>query len=148
MLPALAGANMIYGMGMIEQGITFSFPQLVIDAEIIRMIQRILRGISVNKETLAVDVIKAVGPGGNYLGEIHTALNFRNEQSETELIDRTMRDVWKANGSTDIKERAQAKVMDIIKNHKPTPLSPDVAQGLKDIIAEAEEDYGIVSKEN
>lgn len=143
MLPALAGSNVIYGMGMTEQGITFSFPQLVIDAEIVRMIQRVLRGIPVNRDTLCVDLIKKVGPGGNFLCEEHTALHFKAEQSAAELFDRTMRDVWEANGATDIKDRANEKVRYIIEHHQPTPLDPAIQKGLKDIIAEAEEDFGI-----
>lgn len=143
MLPALAGSSIIYGMGMLELGITFSFEQLLIDAEIVRMIQRVLKGIPVNKDTLAVEVIKAVGAGGNYLSQEHTALNFRKEHSMPKLFDRTMRDVWEANGSKDIKDVANEKVLEIINNHKPMPLEDNVAKELKNIIAEAEEEKSI-----
>ena len=72
MLPALTGSNVIYGMGMMEMGMTMSYEQLLTDAEIVRMTRRILQGIPVNKDTMAVDVIKAVGPANNYLAQKHT----------------------------------------------------------------------------
>ena len=70
-LPALTGSNVIYGMGMLEMGMTMSYEQLLIDQEIVKMIRRVLQGIAVNKETIALDVIKKVGPAGNY-SERHT----------------------------------------------------------------------------
>ena len=66
MLPALTGSNVIYGMGMMEMGMTMSYEQLLTDAEIVRMTRRILQGIPVNPDTMALDVIKAVGPANNY----------------------------------------------------------------------------------
>lgn len=59
MLPALTGSNVIYGMGMMEMGMTMSYEQLLTDAEIVRMTRRILQGIPVNPDTMALDVIKA-----------------------------------------------------------------------------------------
>ena len=61
MLPALAGANVIYGLGMLELGITFDFAQLVIDNEIAEMIKHVVKGIDVNDYTMATNVIKEVG---------------------------------------------------------------------------------------
>ena len=72
MLPALTGSNVIYGMGMMEMGMTMSYEQLLTDAEIVRMTRRILQGIPVNPDTMALDVIKAVGPANNYLAQKHT----------------------------------------------------------------------------
>ncbi|NIO04388.1 MAG: Trimethylamine methyltransferase MttB, partial [Proteobacteria bacterium] len=60
--PALAGANLIYGLGMLEMGMTLSFAQLVMDNEFARMIKHVVKGIPVNDETLAVDVIREIGP--------------------------------------------------------------------------------------
>ena len=74
----LAGANMIYGPGMLESGITMSLGQVVADADFVRMIKEVLRGIPVNEETLALDVIHGVGIKGQYLGEKHTFSLFKN----------------------------------------------------------------------
>ncbi|UCH98684.1 MAG: trimethylamine methyltransferase family protein, partial [Candidatus Aminicenantes bacterium] len=67
LIPALAGANMIYGLGMLESGITFDFGQLVLDAEFARMIKHVVKGIPVDDETLAINVIKETGPFGDFL---------------------------------------------------------------------------------
>lgn len=142
-LPALAGSNIIYGMGMLEMGIVFDFSQLLIDAEIVRMIQRVLKGVTVNRETLALDTIKAVGPGGNFLTQDHTLRHFRREQSAAKLIDRTMRETWEAAGSSDLYTRANEAAIEIINHHQPLPLADDIVKGLADIVAAAEEEKGL-----
>ena len=67
LLPALAGANTLYGAGMLELGMTFSMEQLVIDNDIIKMIKKAMQGIPVSEETLAVESIQKVGIGNNFL---------------------------------------------------------------------------------
>ena len=140
MLPALAGSNIIYGMGMLEMGMTMSYEQLLIDQEIVRMIRRVLQGIAVNKETIALDVIKGVGASGNYLSESHTRLNMRKESSQARLIDRKMRDGWEKDGSKDIAERANEEAKKILENYKPLPLDIKAAKVIREIILEAEEE--------
>ena len=81
-------------MGMLEMGLTMSYEQLLIDQEIVKMIRRILQGIAVNKDTIGLDVIKAVGASGNYLSQKHTLKYMRSELSTTNLINRRMRDNW------------------------------------------------------
>ena len=94
MLPALAGANVIYGLGMLELGITFDFAQLVIDNEIAEMIKHVVKGIDVNDYTMATNVIKEVGVGKEFVTNMHTFDNFRKVQSSTTLFDRRMREGW------------------------------------------------------
>ncbi|NLE28589.1 MAG: hypothetical protein GX629_02825 [Phycisphaerae bacterium] len=80
LMPVLAGAVGIGTLGHIENALTFSPTQLVIDHELVRFVRRSLRStIEVNNETLAVDLIDHVGPGGTFLEEDHTAINFRKE---------------------------------------------------------------------
>ena len=79
----MAGSNLIYGMGMMEMGMTMSYEQLLCDAEIARMSRRLEYGIPVNKDTLALDVIKEVGPANNYLATRHTLKYMRKELSTT-----------------------------------------------------------------
>ncbi len=80
MLPALAGANLIYGMGMLEMGQVLSFSQMVMDNEFAAMIKRSIRGIDINDELMAVDLIKKVGIGGNFLSHKHTMKHIAAEQ--------------------------------------------------------------------
>jgi trimethylamine--corrinoid protein Co-methyltransferase len=140
MLPALAGSNIIYGMGMLEMGMTMSYEQLLIDQEIVRMIRRVLQGISVNKETIALDVIKEVGASGNYLANAHTRKYMRQESSQARLIDRKMRSGWEKDGSRDMNERAREEAIKILETHKPIPLTEAASARIREIIEEAEEE--------
>lgn len=129
---------MIYGMGMLEMGMTMSYEQLLIDQEIVRMIRRILQGIAVNKETIALDVIKKVGPAGNYLGERHTLKYMRQELSTTRLFNRKMRDNWERSGGKDIAAVAREEAIEILKTYKPTPLPEEVRKKIRSIVEEGE----------
>jgi len=142
-LPALTGSNMIYGMGMLEMGMTMSYGQLLVDAEIVRMIRRIMQGIAVDKSTLALDVITSVGPGGTFLGQKHTMQNMRRESSQAKLIDRKMYDNWVRSGKKDMAERANEEAIRILENHKPIPLPETAAKEIRAIIEEAEYETGI-----
>jgi trimethylamine--corrinoid protein Co-methyltransferase len=135
---------MIYGLGMLESGITFDFGQLVLDCEFARMIKHTVRGIQVTDETLAVDVIKEIGPGGHYLMHDHT-LKGMGTQSKPELIDRQIREIWEKDGSTTAYERAVAKAKWILENHKPDPLPDDVLKKIRAIIDDTEKEMGISS---
>ena len=125
---------------MLDLGKTFSYEQLVIDNEIAGMVNRVLRGITVNDATLAAEVIMAVKPGGTFLGEQHTIDFMRTESSQVDIFDRTMRSTWINAGETDVKDRAQKKAQDILTNYKPVPLEKDVHDKIKSIIAEAEKE--------
>jgi trimethylamine--corrinoid protein Co-methyltransferase len=141
-LPALAGANLIYGLGMIEMGMTIDYGQLVMDNEFARMIKYSLQGIPVNDETLAVDVMHEVGPAKDFLGHDHT-FKHMEEQSQPTLIDRRMREDWESSGSTDLYQRALTKARHILENHQPEPLSDGAQATLRVIVEEAEKELGI-----
>ena len=128
---------------MLEMGMTMSCGQLLIDAEIVRMIRRIMQGIAVDQSTLALDVISSVGPGGTFLGQKHTMQYMRKESSQARLIDRKMYDSWVRSGKKDMAERANEEAIRILENHKPIPLPEDVAKEIRSIIEEAEYEIGI-----
>ncbi len=141
MLPALAGVNLIYGMGMLELGVTFSYAQLLIDDEIARMVKRVVRGVDINDATLAVDLIRKVGggTGKHYLLEEHTMEHVRTEQSRGKLFDRKMRLTWEAEtGGKDAGERAADKAREILNEYKPEPLDKDVAAEMRKIVESLE----------
>ena len=138
MLGALAGSNIIYGMGMLELGMTVSYEQLLIDAEIVKMIRRIIQGIAVNEETLAADIIRAVGPAGTYLSQRHTLKHIKKESSQTKLIDRGSFEAWEKAGRKDMAERANEEAKKILETHKPIPLPDAAAKEIRSIIEEAE----------
>lgn len=133
----MAGANLIYGLGMLESGVTFDFGQLVMDNDFARMIKYAVNGILVNDETLAVDAIKEVGIGKHFLDH-DTTFKYMRDQSQPEFIDRKIREEWERSGSSDIYQRASEKARDILENHKPEPLPDNVLATMRSIVEDAE----------
>ena len=138
LLPALAGANLIYGMGMLDMGMVLSFEQMVIDDDIAAMVKKSVRGIDVNHELLAVDLIKEVGIGGHFLTAAHTLKHFKSEQIQAEIFERRIRELWEAGGSKELEQIAHERVKNILATHKPEPLPGDVATEIKKIVASSE----------
>lgn len=134
---------MIYGLGMLAQGITFDYAQLVIDNEIARMIKEVVAGITVNRDTLALDVIHAVGAAGEFVSHEHTYSRFKEEASSNRLIDRGTRDSWQAAGSKDLTERAYEEALHVFKTFKIKPLPKDVISKMRSIVNEAEDYFGV-----
>ena len=142
-LAALAGANIIYGLGMLEMGMTFDYAKLVMDNEFAYMIKHAVRGIPVNAETLAVDVIKQVGAGGEFVSHEHTYRHFKTEQSRSKLIDRRMPEEWAAQGGQSLLEKANEVAVDLYLNYKAPALGTDVQAKLREIVNAAEDHYGV-----
>jgi len=141
-MAALAGANLIYGLGMIESGMTFDFGQLVMDNEFARMIKYAVGGIAVTDETLSVDVTREVGPFSDFLSHENT-YKYMRSQSRSKLIDRRVRQRWEDAGKTDLHQRALAEAVNILENHKPTPLPEGVPEKLRKIVETAEAELGL-----
>ena len=133
---------MVYGLGMLESGVTIDFGQLVMDNEFAGMIKHVLNGIPVNDENLAVDVIHDVGPLKDFLAQKHTLKHMRS-QSQPVLIDRRRRSKWEDLGGTDMYERASAKAREILETHQPDPLPEDVLATIRSIVEGAEEELGV-----
>ena len=126
---------------MLESGITFDFAQLVLDNEFARMIKQTVGGFNVDDESLAVDVIRSVGPSKDFLDQDHTLKHMRTH-SQPELIDRNGMETWKASGSTDSYQRAVEKTRDILNNHQPDPLPEKVMADVRSLIVETEGELG------
>lgn len=115
---ALAGANYIHdAIGMLEFAMTFSFSQAVIDNEIIGMVKRIMQGIEINDNTLAVELMSRIGSGGHYLAEEHTLHYMKKEHFFPIIADRRSREKWESEGSKDANERALEKVRSILRTY-------------------------------
>ena len=138
----MAGANLIYGLGMLESGVTFDYGQLVMDNEFAEMIKHVVNGIPVNDETLAVDVIGKVGPFQQFLTEKHTLTHMR-KMAIPKLIDRRVRSKWEDDGSKDMHEAAKEKAKDILANHKPDPLPEETLKKIRSIVDGVEEELGV-----
>ena len=129
---ALAGANFIHdAAGLIEFALTASYEQYVIDNEIIGMVMRALKGIEVSEDTLALEVIDKVGPGGNFLAEPHTVAHMRSEFFFPKLSDRSSREKWLAEGGKDARQRAREIAINILATHRPLAISSDIQARIK-----------------
>jgi len=143
LIPALGGANQIYGAGMIESGVTIDYGVLVMDNEIARMAKYILRGIPTNDETLMVDEIIEVGSEEDFLSRMSTLKMMRAHQSKAGLIDRRVREEWEMDGGTDLYHRSNEKAKELVADHKVEELPSDVVQQIKAIVAKSEKDAGV-----
>jgi len=138
--PILAGATGVGTLGHVENALTFSYEQLVIDNEIAGYIKRMLQGFEVSEETIALDVIKEVGIGGNYLTHPHTAGNFRREFWLPELMERFPWETWNNQEIKGMEARARAKAQEILAEHHPAPLSDDQILEIDEIVEAAKRD--------
>lgn len=126
LLCALAGANFIHdAAGLMEFALTVCYEKFVIDNEILGMVMRAVEGIRVDDETLAFDVIKQVGPGGNFVTARHTRHFMRSEHYQPSLSNRNSREEWESNGSKDIWEEA-AEVVQKIMAHDAYSLPAEI----------------------
>jgi trimethylamine--corrinoid protein Co-methyltransferase len=135
---ALAGANIIYGLGSLESALTFDYASLIMDVEQCKRIMSMVGGIEINDETLAVDLIQEMGFSSQYMEHEHTLNNMRSFNNSS-LFDCGSRNYWQESmKGKDLTERAYEKVRHIIKTHKPMPLADGAAETMSTIIEEYE----------
>ena len=140
-MAAQSGANLIHDVGYLESGLLGSLDMLVLSDEAISLVKRIMRGITVSRETLAIDVISRVGPGGHFLEDDHTLAHFKQEIWIPQLLDRRNLGDWEEAGSKSMGDRTKERVRQILDTHQPLLLEETVLKELKAIIAKADEKY-------
>ncbi len=138
LLAALAGANLIYGAGMTESGVTFDYAQYVLDNDMARMIKHAVQGVAVDDETLAVEDIASVGPFKDFLS-LDATLKHMRGQSQPRLMDRRVREDWEAAGARDAYAVARDAAVRILEEHHPEPLPDDVSAQIDAVVSEAEQ---------
>lgn len=138
LMGALNGANLMHDVGYLESGLTSSFEMMAVMDEVIGMCRRIMEGIAVDDETLALDVVDEAGPGGHFLYSEHTLKHYK-ENWYPSLLDRHNYSDWEALGKKDLRERAGEKVRSILRNHQPEALPGPVIEKLGQIVRRADE---------
>jgi trimethylamine--corrinoid protein Co-methyltransferase len=133
----LAGANLIYGVGMLDSAMLWDYASALLQNEFLDMVLKVVEGIKISEANIAMDVIKDVGPAGEFITHEHTYNNFRRLSHPT-LMNRDIRENWEAAGSPDIVEVAYEKSLDILENYKPEPRPEKVQKELDRIYAEYE----------
>jgi len=107
--------------------------------QIIAMVKRIGRGIQVDEDHLALEVIDRVGPGGQFLSDDHTLEHFRKGFWIPKLMDRSNFEDWMAGGKKTLKERCEEKMNHILQTHQPGPIDDPVMKEMKKIIEKADQ---------
>jgi trimethylamine--corrinoid protein Co-methyltransferase len=143
-MAALAGVNMVSGAGMMDFESCQSYEKLVIDAEIIGMAKRLIAGVEARDEPIALGLMRKLGHRADYLGELHTAKWFSEEQYiPSAVIDRGSLEGWKKKGAKTAWERAQDRVGALLTTYEPSPISDDLRDELRAITLEAAQRFGM-----
>jgi trimethylamine--corrinoid protein Co-methyltransferase len=141
LMVALSGANFIHdAAGLMEFAMVASYDKYVMDNEIIGMAMRAVRGVEVTDETIGMETINKVGPGGNFLAQPHTIKHMRGEFFFPGLSDRETRKTWHEQGGLDTLARTNAIARQILADHQPEPIPPEVE-------AAVQEEFGIMLPE-
>ncbi|MHB1456250.1 MAG: trimethylamine methyltransferase family protein [Armatimonadota bacterium] len=136
-LGASAGADIFghFGISGVDQA--SSLDMLVFHNEMISYIESMLREVEVNDDTIGLDEILAVGPGGTYINRNFTAEHFRKELYFPRLLDRDYYDSWMSKGKQDIESRCRDRKHEILNNHEPDPIPDDLDKAINDILKSA-----------
>ncbi|MBN1223845.1 MAG: trimethylamine methyltransferase family protein [Candidatus Aminicenantes bacterium] len=137
LLSSINGGNLVHDVGYIDNGLTACYEQLVVSDEVIGMVRHIMQGFEINKETMALDLIDKIGPGGEYLTSAHTLRHFKKNWSP-DLISRVPYEKWAAKGKKDLATRANERLRYILEMHKPEPLDDKLRTALREIVKSRE----------
>ena len=135
-LPAsLAGADILFGVGLLDGSNLLTYEQIILDAEIATMIRRMLGPVNYEDEAFALDLIKELGPGGVYLDQMHTVEHMRESLSLPLISDRDSYSTWQQKGQIESASAARLKAKEILANHHPAPLPDDIRRAMSDRVA-------------
>ena len=133
MTSLLHGANIIHDVGFMDAGMQGSMQIMTVANDILGFLRAATRGVEVNDETLALDVIEELGPTGRYLDHEHTLRHFR-KPFYSKLADKNQYSVWQKRGSKSMEARAAEMVDSLLTEYEPEPLPGDVQQAIKAIV--------------
>lgn len=137
LLPALGGAESVSGIGGGWEGAS-CLEMMVADNEILNDVYRLLQGVEVDTEHLALDVIEKAGPMGNYLAQPHTMEHIRKgELRISDFWDKRTGEKATRDGARSLHEEAKSRVRKILKEHSPEPLDRDVERDMDEVVRRA-----------
>jgi trimethylamine--corrinoid protein Co-methyltransferase len=133
-LAAMGGSNYCHhAAGMLESMLAVAYEQFVIDDEIIGMCCKVLKGIEVDPEHLALEVIETVGPGGNFMMSPHTMAHMRSEYFQSNgVTDQKSRDKWEKDGGLDARERARRIAKTLLAREETAYISGDIDRAIRE----------------
>ncbi len=128
------GSNLNHDCGYLDFGLTGSLEELVMVDEFIARDRRLLAEIEVSPETLAVDVLVKVGPGGDFLGQRHTKHHLRSSQWRPRLLNRMSHDRWLEHGGLDLTRKAHERALELLAAHEAPALPDGLAARLDEVV--------------
>lgn len=134
LLAMQAGSNLAHDVGYLDFGRTGSLESIVMVDEFIASSRRLLRGVDIERDTLAVDVISEVGPGGHFMGSKHTRRHMREAQWRPTILNRDGRDAWLENGAPDLAAKARRKAAELLASHEVPPLPEAFADRARELV--------------
>jgi len=137
LMSAQSGANLVHDVGYLDNGLTGCLEVVVMVDEIAGMVDRVMRGVEITEDSLAVDVIDRVGPGGEFLSDEHTYRLVRREHWYPTLLNRSTYDDWSRLGGKDLRTRLNERAKEILETHEPRPLDSKTEASVRKIV----EDY-------
>jgi trimethylamine--corrinoid protein Co-methyltransferase len=139
----MGGVHLIeHAAGWLEGGLTASFEKLILDAEMLQMMREFLNPIRLDEESIGLDAIREVGPGGHFFGTAHTLARFEKAFYEPMLSDWRNFENWQDSGAKSGTERANAIWKELLRTYEPPPLDPGIADGLDAYVAHRKEEIG------
>jgi trimethylamine--corrinoid protein Co-methyltransferase len=130
-----SGADFVlHAGGILSSYLAFSYEKFILDDEMCGLVRRLHQGIAVDEDTLAYDVIAGVGPGGNYLMEMHTVKRCRREFWEPALCDRAGLEAWTQGGRQTAVDRARARWQKLVTEHRDPPLDRVIVKQLDEFV--------------
>ncbi len=135
---ALDGANLVHDVGYLGQGSVGSPATIVMCSDIISYVKRLTRGFDLGEDRLGMEMIRRIGPGGNFVAEEHTLRFYREEHWQPKFSNRHNVEVWQMKGGKNYGEVLVEKAKDILRTHKPEPLPDSVLRSLSQIAKKAE----------
>jgi trimethylamine--corrinoid protein Co-methyltransferase len=126
---------MLHACGWLEGGLVASYEKFVMDADQLGVLHKLAEGIEITPETLAMDAIREVGPGGHYLGCAHTQANFKTSFWRSMLFDYKPFETWDDEGARDTAILAEARVRKLLGDYQQPPLDPAIHAALNDYVA-------------
>ncbi|MCB1333205.1 MAG: trimethylamine methyltransferase family protein [Roseivivax sp.] len=133
----LSGVNfMLHACGWLEGGLVASFEKFVMDADQLGALHKFAEGVRVDDDTMAMDAIREVGPGGHYLGCAHTQANFKTAFWRSQLFDYKPFETWDEEGARDTQALAAARVEKMLASYTPPPMDPAVYEALNAYVAQ------------
>ncbi len=132
---SLCGINLAHDTGYMGSGMVGDLKAIVFNNEIISYARNLLcGGVALNDDTKAMDIIEKIGPGGNYLSEIHTVKHFRKEFWQTDMMNRINLSAWKNEGKKRLSEKLGERAKEILNNHKTISIGEEEIKKLEEII--------------